>query len=287
MRSLSLIDPVDTAELLREDDLSERYDMAKEAFDVRRIAIGENIRNEIKGTGLRQVDLARDLDIDAISMNRGFRPRNGKFEFPVARLSEFARRTLKMSGHELLFGINMPSRLPRYLSAIIDALMHDEEKKIQAISYITGDIWRSDRERKWRDEEYSILNNKGYGITELIADRLTEVSEGMYATVSLMFDSFAPFTIRNALRLAVEQRNRTLKMNTLMFVAMCLHTTVDYFISVDYTAYTDVRLYDPDEDQNAVIVRDRDTLVFLSYYLRLSKEGQHEAYAYLLRLIWE
>ena len=87
--------------------------MAKEAFDVRRIAIGENIRNEIKGTGLRQVDLARDLDIDAISMNRGFRPRNGKFEFPVARLSEFARRTLKMSGHELLFGINMPTRLPR------------------------------------------------------------------------------------------------------------------------------------------------------------------------------
>ena len=48
MRSLSLIDPVDTAELLREDDLSERYDMAKEAFDVRRIAIGENIRNERK-----------------------------------------------------------------------------------------------------------------------------------------------------------------------------------------------------------------------------------------------
>lgn len=287
MGELNLIPPVCVAELMSEEDVHVRYQKAKEVFDVRRTALPNAVRCVLEERDLRQIDLSRSLHLDVAVMNRAIRPRAEKFEFPPARLSEFARQGLGLSGHELLFGERLPTRLPRYLSVIVEGLLRDQEKQAKAMSCVIGDLWQSDNERTWREEYYSELNDKKYSPEELLADRITEVSEGMYVTPTLMFGMSVPYGFRNALRVAVETKDRMLRTNTLMFLAMCLHTTVDYFLAVDYTMYTDVCLYNLDKDGQPIIVKDPMVLLFLSHYLRLSKEGQEKVYSQLLQILWK
>lgn len=306
---------VDVDSLMKIEDVVERHNEAKKAFDLRKEDLALWVKPEFKRRGVVQRALAKEIDMKASSMNRSINPRNNKFSVPLAHLSEFAFLGLGMSGHELLFGTKVPTRLPRPLSTIARHLAAcSEETKFQAVQYITGEVWNSEHEKEWRETSYSPSNSKEYTVSDLIADRLTEIVEDRYITAPMIFGLNVPLpsTYRETLRFAInkrdhsgrdemgtgeqtdsedliesEEKTRSPSISTVMFTAMCLYTTVDYFTSVDYTKYGKVRLYDRDKNGNDIIVEDPDVLYVISRYLRLSKEGRDLAHTRLLRLIWE
>ena len=110
----------------------------------------------------------------------------------------------------------------------------------------------------------------------MVRDRLIEQAEDKGVDVSLLLGDDAPSVIKTVLKKYMEVENYNGGYNTQLFIAMSLHTSLDYFVCTDYSDITTVYCQTP--EGKTTRVANQTLIQFLSCYLRLSPDRQKKVY---------
>lgn len=219
------------------------------------------------------------------------------FGMPPQQTALFCYRFLSTSCHEVFFGHEKATRLPKTLSTYVKMLMEmsgeyqnlvfDKMNELLEAHgrepYSVG-AWEHscDKQRFW-DE---ILDTNH---TAMVKSRLIEAGEDRGRVIQSLFGDPWPRYLTDTINSYLGNKNRKTegsksrefkaRIYSLMYIAMCLDTTLDQFCTVDYTVFTDVKLFDSD-----IIAPTGLKNKFVSPYLRLPEEAQRKSAEFVIRM---
>lgn len=272
--------PVDEKSLREIPDPKERYAAAVEEFyRARRERSAEiiELRNEVRYSLAYISELLNGYEITYLSkMFTGKR----LFALWPPQLAVFSYFLYHMSCHEFLFGNPGVTMLPKVLSGAVELFRGlIREKQEEVLSYMES-LVPVQREEEPRKNLRPLLlpapknpavralyqgNHK-----KLVQRRLSEAANDRVLLPTTCMGTPTVPAIRSTIAGYFSDRmadDFSAKTNTLMYFALALDTSVDQFCVVDYTQFTDLRIFGSDE-----IITDDGERKFVQKYLLLQEE---------------
>lgn len=240
-----------------------RYETARDAFEKGRTQIASGLFQELQDKGFSIRSVAADIGIDIGSFSRILNQKRPFAMLPGA-LEKLATKYLLKSTHEVMFGEPAVSMLPRHLSWLVKAMKHQSAATRKEISDYAASVYDVEKAE-------GLLPDK---TTEaIIRQRITEIAADLYVHPMSILGEDAAFIIKACLKKYLYTEQYIGNLNSLMFYAFELNTTLDYFIALDYSSYTTLGyLY----NGRIIEVTDKNAKSFISHYLRLSEKGQED-----------
>lgn len=251
--------------------LQERVNGYSDFFSSLRRQAGGKIKRELEDKGYTPVYVADAIECDRGRFTKGL---NGDvFSVPHDSLVKLSANYLHKSCHEIILGEPGTTKLPKSLSLLVEIMRgYGLSTRHTCLTEIIKRFERTLPQEK--------------NCQQIIKERYIEISydKGVYPPNIINYEkNSAALKALNNLRIRISRMlftdvKLTLQINTLMFLAMELGTSLDYFLVQDYTRYTNVCMYHDPTD----IVSDEAIVPFISYFLRLPLNLQAEMFAYVI-----
>ena len=257
---------IDTEALLAIPDSKERYAASMKAFREAKIEAGKEIEQRLTSAG--RGSLMRAAQVAGCDEGGfGRRLRSGGFTVPPDGLVRLSYQVLNQSCHRTYFGVRGVSELPvdlTYYLHILQELTDIERKRF--LAYIQ-ELNAADQDEPTRVDHMSSA--------DIIRMRIKEASEDRYVMPENLCGEDAVSTLKTSIRKITTSDNPQsfMRIQTLMFMAMELNTSLDYFIAPDYLTFTDVRCYGKGPEKKPL----RPVLVqILGIYLKMSQNARND-----------
>jgi hypothetical protein len=213
------------------------------------------------------VSVADAIGVDAGGLSRALS--RGMFVTRPDALHKLGKLFLSKSCHEIMFGQRAKTILPRFLGSALAARRAASGKRIFA-----GML---DRALMIFDGERSRGAPPNPSSAELLRERIGELAGERRATTPNVFGRAISRQARVILKNCAAPGEAECSLQSLMYFALKAGTSLDYFIARDYTETTPVAYF---SGNRLIDVDNEGALEFVSRFLRLSPDGQHELLAY-------
>lgn len=267
---------IDVKELLKIEDDKQRYNQSIKLFDEARRDVTRRVREAIQENNYKITRIAAEIGVDAGGISRRIRNDSTTFSLPAPALVKFSRIYMKMSCHELFFDSRGISELPNSLSVMLKYIMSGSEAQRDEILAFIAQRY-----------ENALANNelrtdvKSY---ELMRERILEQAGDRYIQPVYLFGSSAPAALKNAVKRYMDPEiEQAGNLSSIMYYAASLGTSLDYFLAVDYTPFTELKLFGDDDGQ---IIEDEELRDFVSKYLLLPPGAQTEVFKFIMKNHW-
>jgi len=252
---------------------TERYKAFKRIFKEYRPQMASRTLGIIKDKGYRRSDIASDLGITVSAFSRAIGERH--FSFSPPGLAKLSIVILGESCHQTVWlGENKVSLLPTSLAVIAKHVKELGDKEFtQTISKYAKDLYT---------REVNLNTDSKLSTEEVLIRRMTEASDDLFVAKERLLGANEASTVKISLINLLEKESTTVTTTSIAYYAFVLDTSIDYFILQDYTLKTDVGYLNNGE---TVVIKDNDLLSFISYFLRLSDEGQSDILAKVFELL--
>lgn len=247
----------------------ERYNAFVEAANVRLKEMVEEQCDWFQQSSYTISELAKCIGCDKSRLFRSLNYKNEtqRFSLPVQSHAPYAHEIYHMSCHELYFGENTYSRIPKTVSACVWFFLRlNESERLKQMNFCRT-LWRT--ESSWRNAE---IEKDKDGLTrarERVYARCRTIMEDKFITAAHLFGPWRPPQMRpftNSVQSGKPDRFRT---TTLMMLAFANDTSLDYFLARNYLDFTSPVLFWDTEPLTDLIGLD-----FIHRYLDLSEESQ-------------
>lgn len=262
-------------EALRGLSEKEQYDKVREIYEEYRKEMSERVTALFKEKGLYSTYVAADIGISGGMMSRMLKK---GFVVPIRSLPILSNSFLNESCHETIFlGDKETTILPPHLAMLAKEFSKPELKK-QCDELLTKSraLYKADTINK----KLPVRN-----ASEIVRDRIREIADSKFVIEIDAFGETIPSLAKVSIRKFQTDDEYEGAVPTLVYYSYVYRTTLDYFLTQDYTAFTSIG-YRDDEDR-LVVVGKKSVISIISNYLRISEESQAEllgtAYAMLLK----
>ena len=265
---------IDVDEIMSVEDEKLRFQKAKDSFSKARLALSGEIRLFLDEHGISQLDAAEIANVTPSALNKILKK---EFSLPTQSIAPFAFQIMRTSCHKLFFGQDLPTMMPKVLSYLVRELSDMEDTEREPFYSELEQLYIRDEEKK------SLATDKS--CPELLRDRVLEAASDRFIFPSHLCGRLTDMSIKVSLRKieATEYPEFACSVPTIMYFAMSINTTVDYFVTADYTKFTSLRYFDGDVTD---IVTEPDLISFVSKYLLLSKQSQDQFARNFLVSVW-
>ncbi len=255
-------------ELLSEENANLLYKKIYSVYPAVKLEAGKVVKESLFEKGFSLTNVAAELEIDLGGFSR--RLETG-LALPYSSLTTLSYKFLRKSCNEVLLGFNMPTILPKDLSYILETMETYSDIKEEILLLI---------------ESMDYLDFKGKPFQNaLFRERLEEYAtdRGKHLRNVLgISGNHMNTSIRNLLT----NENYLPDLKSLTFIAFRLHTSIDYFTSLDYTGntynlYNKLCLFDGTE------IKSKKEIAFVSKYLRLSRKDKDLIFAKAIGMLFK
>lgn len=248
-------------EIMCRPTAAERYEAALEAFGDLRNIVSKKVAAELKEKGLSLPALSRGLQVDIGGLSKRLR---ANFSLPFDALRILSYYYLDKSCHEVMFGEKHATRLRGETAALARSLSRLPARGRNNVLELAYTIYR-----KEADIGRISVNPPS---SQIIRERIKEIADGKYCAEIEIFGADAPPFLKSCIvKYMADDSAYVGKINSLMFYTLELNTSLDYFISADYTKYTTLSYLDGGAERT---VSDVKTAQIIGKYLCLSPEGR-------------
>jgi hypothetical protein len=262
---------IDTNALLRIADGEERYEKSCDEFNRCREDLSQEIKKYMKEEGISSIDLSTFLGIDPGGLSRSLRK---PFAVPLDKMTLFCYEFMHQSCHELFFGQSANTRLPRMLSYIVKIMMGNAVIKKRVYE-------RAEALYTQHRNANTLLT--GCDTVDIVRARILEWAGDIVIPAKYLCGIDSPMPIRSGLSRLAEGERTSLRINTVMYYTLIAETTLDYFLAVDYTQYTNIFLHDASPNDT---IHDRFIRRFVGRYLTLPQEAKDELAQIAMLACW-
>lgn len=268
---------VNSTSLRKIEDPRERYKSAMDEFSSARKDMSVFVSKTLKEKGIALKTVAETAGVDAGGLSRALQ---GNFSLPPRAVEKFCSLFFCCSCHELLFGEPGITHLPRNLAVIANKSEKMSKQKKNSLLSIVTNIYEHERRNNLLPTDIKPEQTIRHRIQEIAEDKyvvpMEILGEGVPAVVKVALKKYCTITDG-------DNGGYIGGLNSLMYYALELQTSVDYFICQDYTALTTLAYK---KDGQIRIVTDKILIEFISKFLKLSSDGQVKALSEALNILW-
>lgn len=266
----------DTKALLEIDDDKKRYEVSLSVFGDMRRDVTKLVRETIQEKKYKITEIANDIGVDVGGISRRTRNDNTMFSLPNNSLVKFSRKYMTRSCHELFFGEKGITMLPKPLSVLVEYLSESSDANKERILTFT-------------EQEYSAAAAMDELLTDvkasdLMRERLLEQIRDRHINPAYLFGKSAPAALKYSIRRYMDPEvDQSGNLSNIMYYTMCLGTSFDYFLAVDYTPYVGFKLFGADDSE---VIKDKKIRRFVSKYLLLPKSRKSAVFRFIVNIHW-
>lgn len=257
----------DTKSLMSIQDDCERYATSVKLFDETRRITAQDVSSDFKARGLVLRSTSEKIGTSPTGLMKALKSNLG---MPVDALALFAALYFSKSTHEMMFGESAVTVLPKHLGYVAKYISEADTSTVNALYGKVVDIVKDD---------YLKGPASTMKVPELIRNRLAEVAGDQNVPPAMLFGPNSPGALKTTVKKYFVTEDHVGNLNTLMYFAMSLGTSLDYFCVNDYTAMTTIGY----RSKNRIVpVTNQIAVDFIRKYLRLSPERKSE----ILKTVW-
>lgn len=264
------VKPFNREIILQLPDSLAGYEAAEEALTKHLKTVQRELFQWMQDEEISYRVLGRKLNTSHDSLYSAFNE-DKDFYMPLNALVKFAHTIQNMSVHELLFGENGTSRMSKIDSFIIEAFLGFESKEKKAPRSLCRLLWNE--EYIFREDRI-LKNYRDYTYTlGLLHERCNELVSDSFHSLHYMFKNIVSLkNIRYFLQKFETHTMKRFPLPILMYLAIRWDTSVDYFISTDYSQFSSPVL---NSGKKFVRITESDRR-FIQNYLELSDQSRSQ-----------
>ena len=260
---------LDFSKIREIEDSKERYETALELFNQTRRDAGKTAEQTLMENAFDLTEAAERLNMTGDELRRQLR--DGSVLEPLT-IVLLADRLLNESCHRFLFGMDGITELPQTESVLTDALLEGTEVEREAISTLVDELFGYDDANNLLADPLNLPDVVRARILALCVDRQIEPSK--------LLGINEHHLCRISLKKVALQKAPPCEpqLNFLMYLAIMLNTSIDYFLTLDYVVHTAVRRFAaPEKD----VIKDKDAIYTVGQFLHLSPQSREKVLASL------
>lgn len=247
----------------------EQYNAFIEAANVRLHEMVSEQHDWFQQSNYTISELAKRLSCDKGRLFRSLNSKNQtqRFSLPVHSHATYAHEIYHVSCHELYFGENTYSRIPKTVSTCVWFFLRlNESERLKQMNFCRT-LWRT--ESSWRNAEIEKDREDLTRARERVYARCRTIMEDKFITAAHLFGPCRPPQLRPFTLKVQSGKPDRFRITTLMMLAFANDTSMDYFLTRNYLNFTSPVLFWDTEPLTDLLGVD-----FIHRYLDLSEESQ-------------
>ena len=262
-----------TMELERIEDPKERYQFALAEFKAARQRASLTVKNDLSAREISNVFAAGRMGVDAGGFGRQLK---GNFALPLEALVKLSNDLLLKSVTQVMFGDKGETKLSRVLSVALEPLENeDDATRNRIVKY--AQALRSEAARSQHLAQEEPFN-------DLLRDRITELAQDMDVVTFNICGADAEPAVRTSIRNLIDRDNFCCSLNTLLYIAACNNTALDYLIAPNPVSFTVIRYY---TKRRGRVIYNKEIRKLAELYYGFDEEYRRRLLVYLLGRRWE